>query len=481
MMGLFTSQIESDIEKVTSEALVTGSEDIETSLEICDSIRSKSVQAKDVLGMIKRRLCHKNPSVHLHALHLLDFCAKNGGPGFLLELATPSFTQFLHEYVKSPQCHFQVREKCLEYIQGWAMGFSSKLELQSMVKLYETLKGEEFSFPPPPNISSDFFESRVPPEWGDSDVCMRCRISFSLTNRKHHCRQCGETYCKNCSSRTRPLPHLGISTPVRVCDGCYETLRPTPPSTPQRTLSSREDDLELAIRLSIQEQQRPPVHNVKQLQVSESASESEDQQLAAAIAASLKDAPISQKKEPTSVENRFGEEEKALVQKFCDMVQRIFSYDPSTGTAQAPISRELLSLYSRVYPYQARLQRDLEDAQTSLNKSSVLHGAFLHAANQYENSLNASLQPNVHLPTSQLPPQPSVYQHSQEHSRQYYYPVQPQPIEQTQQLHQPYTYAQPVPQQTQYQPPNPIPAQHSQPQPIHQQPPTEDDQPLIQF
>lgn len=38
---------------------------------------------------------------------------------------------------------------------------------------------------------------------------------------KHNCRACGCLVCGPCSKRRIPIPTVGISSPVRVCDRCY--------------------------------------------------------------------------------------------------------------------------------------------------------------------------------------------------------------------------------------------------------------------
>jgi early endosome antigen 1 len=52
--------------------------------------------------------------------------------------------------------------------------------------------------------------------------CMACNKAFSLTVRKHHCRNCGNIFCNECSSKTSAVP--SSKKPVRVCDGCYGEL-----------------------------------------------------------------------------------------------------------------------------------------------------------------------------------------------------------------------------------------------------------------
>jgi growth factor-regulated tyrosine kinase substrate len=58
------------VDKATSELIPSGTDDIALSLEICDQIRSKSVQPRDAMRAIKRRLDHKNPNVQLLSLEV---------------------------------------------------------------------------------------------------------------------------------------------------------------------------------------------------------------------------------------------------------------------------------------------------------------------------------------------------------------------------------------------------------------------------
>lgn len=158
---------------------------------------------------------------------------------------------------------------------------------------------------------------------------MRCRTAFTFTNRKHHCRNCGNVFDQQCSTKTIPLPHLGILQPVRVDDGCYAKLTdrsgrggsfsqvdrpPKISSAPKRHSSAAmqprnarvddgfDEDLKKALAMSLEEVQShsrgyvapkangpSPAATKVNGNSTTKAVEEEDDDLKAAIAASLAD------------------------------------------------------------------------------------------------------------------------------------------------------------------------------------------------
>ncbi|KAG2101863.1 uncharacterized protein F5147DRAFT_708336 [Suillus discolor] len=222
-----TSQLDDAVDKATSELIPNGSEDVALNLEICDQIRSKSAPAKDAMRALKRRLNHKNPNVQLLALGLTDICVKNGGDHFLTEVASREFMDNLVSILKMPGLNHSVRDDILKYIQNWSLAFEGKPSLSYVNQVYKTLKSEGHHFPPKDFAlaNSAMVDTSTAPEWIDSELCLRCRTPFTFTNRKHHCRNCGQVFDQQCSSKSIPLPHFGITQAVRVCDACYNKLQ----------------------------------------------------------------------------------------------------------------------------------------------------------------------------------------------------------------------------------------------------------------
>lgn len=72
-------------------------------------------------------------------------------------------------------------------------------------------KGHQF---PELKEADAMFTSDTAPTWQDGNVCHRCRVEFSFTQRKHHCRHCGQIFCAQCSSKTCTLPKFGIEKEV---------------------------------------------------------------------------------------------------------------------------------------------------------------------------------------------------------------------------------------------------------------------------
>lgn len=74
----------------------------------------------------------------------------------------------------------------------------------------------------------------LPPIWVPDElvsICTDCCSPFTIIRRRHHCRNCGQIYCNNCSNNFMPLVRYGYVKPVRVCHSCHRQLQQIPTQT----------------------------------------------------------------------------------------------------------------------------------------------------------------------------------------------------------------------------------------------------------
>eukprot|EP00727_Mastigamoeba_balamuthi_P000905 m51a1_g10811 putative pleckstrin domain-containing protein (629) ;mRNA; r:23957-28159 len=91
------------------------------------------------------------------------------------------------------------------------------------------------SAPPPPS------DSYAAPVWqSDSDAteCTLCGVTFTLINRRHHCRMCGRVACGSCTQNKMRVPSSDVKQ--RVCTACYAEAETAAESS---DAASAKDDL----------------------------------------------------------------------------------------------------------------------------------------------------------------------------------------------------------------------------------------------
>uniref|UniRef100_T1IQW8 Hepatocyte growth factor-regulated tyrosine kinase substrate n=1 Tax=Strigamia maritima TaxID=126957 RepID=T1IQW8_STRMM len=266
-----TSQFDKLLEKSTSNLLLEP--DWASILQLCDCLRQGDIQPKYAMTAIKKKFYSANPHVALFALQVIESCMKNCGSPVHQEVANKGFMEELHEFIKNSN-NENLKNKILELIQTWAHAFRNEPNFRAVQDILNIMKTEGYAFPVLKETDAMFVADRAP-EWADAECCHRCRVQFSVVQRKHHCRNCGQVFCSKCSAKTSTIPKFGIEKEVRVCDACFDTL-----NKPNHAKASEDLPNEyLNSSLSLQPQ-APPTKTEQELQ------EEEEFQLALALSKS---------------------------------------------------------------------------------------------------------------------------------------------------------------------------------------------------
>ncbi|KAL5251936.1 hypothetical protein ACHWQZ_G014916 [Mnemiopsis leidyi] len=214
-MPIFGSQFERLLSKATDEQVTEP--DWVGMLAMCDLVRQQETSPSSALSAIRKLLFHRNSQVVMNSLLVLECLVKNCGQPMHEQVTQYEFLEELKELVRTG--YATVRTKVLSLVASWNEVFKGEYRYNSVKEAYDALKGEGFQFPEL-NSSEDIFDAARAPEWEDGRMCHLCRQLFTITKRKHHCRNCGQIFCAECTAERLPLPHFGIEKEVRVCSIC---------------------------------------------------------------------------------------------------------------------------------------------------------------------------------------------------------------------------------------------------------------------
>lgn len=215
--------------------------DWETILDIVEEIKQKNVSTKNAVREIRKKLLDPNSTVVYYTLQVLDSVMKNCATDVHKEILSQEFMGVMKTVITSSRDGRSDKaiDKALEMIGEWKAAFGSRAGYKAVNDVFGELEREGFFIPEPQVASASFI--KPPPEWVMDDRCHMCRQEFNRLKGwfPHHCRNCGKSVCTQCSTKRAPLPEFGIKQPTRVCDVCYKNLAPDSSSSSSSSSDSK--------------------------------------------------------------------------------------------------------------------------------------------------------------------------------------------------------------------------------------------------
>ncbi|KAH7585814.1 VHS domain profile [Nakaseomyces glabratus] len=435
------------IERATSESIPNGELNLPVALEISDILRSRRIAPKDGMRCLKKRVTNttNNPNTQLSSWKLVEICIKNGGIPFLREICSREFMDTMEHTILKYDDSDEVVELVTTMLYELYLAFQNDSQLNYVSRVYDKLRQRGVKFPEGAPISSNvnaLFDSKTPADWIDSDACMICSKKFSLLNRRHHCRSCGGVFCQDHSSKSIPLPDLGIYDSVRVCDNCYDDYDYKKGSGSQgkkrkhrkshrHATEDEDEDLRKAIELSLRASNSSvePVIPVVESEPQIPAVEEEDPDLKAAIEASLREAEEEKRRREEHAQqqntnaypqqfrppaNELTPADEEDIYLFASLVERMKTRPPS----EILDDPQLQQLAQKVFASKPRLGNTLNSKIQKYNTLVDMNGKISHIMNTYDNLLeqelrNINLSERFNVPQAQADPYSQYSQYNQ--------------------------------------------------------------------
>ncbi|SMN21566.1 similar to Saccharomyces cerevisiae YNR006W VPS27 Endosomal protein that forms a complex with Hse1p [Maudiozyma saulgeensis] len=466
-----TGEFDLLIQKATSESIPNGELDLPVALEISDIIRSRKLKPLECMRCLKKRIGSTlgNPNTQLSSWKLLEVCIKNGGTPFIVTICSREFMDTIEHTIirmydnRNASGDDELYELVAKIFYELYLAFKNDSQLHYVSTVYTKLTSRGIKFPEylvDTNSPMIMFDSKTPADWVDSDACMICSKKFSMINRRHHCRSCGGIFCQDHSSHNIPLPDLGITEEVRVCDNCFEDYDMKKRGSGGGSSSNKkkhhrkhgkknkniEDDedeqLKRAIELSLQESNsnsiEPIVPVVEPVHDTNDITE-DDPDLKAAIAESLREAEATkarntnmQQSQQTAypqfqqqLNNDLTNAEEEDIYLFASLVEKM-----KTQTVTDILDdSQLQNLYQKVIASKPKLNHSLNDKVNKYNTLIDMNAKISDIMNIYDSlleqqlrSINISQQYSLaqqpsdpYAVTQQLPSQPQQVQHPVQH------------------------------------------------------------------